>query len=309
MTESSVLNGMPEVISIYADRSVSGETARLLHGIEPLIREAQGKGFQKAYLARETIAAKTGLSHSKIIGKYYETQLEEAGVLLQVSQGKFAVWETEGGGMRGIATGWAMSWANWTPGDIPTVDLVTAPYRVSVDRSRSGLARAMSPVSSVWSKQYRAHRLACALLYHVGYQRVLLTKYQAAEILGKGSLTGWRALRDLGRLHLAKETPEGWWVDLSSLFYNPEDIETSEDALRLAEEHQLIRSTVFRRDRWDLRSHARMCRETLAQALAAGHVVRPDYAAVVGRSFRQALLYVARDVRDNEWTWGRPVEI
>lgn len=298
---------MPQSISIYADRAVSTASARFVHGAVPLIREKLALGHEQAYVAREQIADATGLSASRMLVEHYPRQAAEVGIVARVEHGRFGFHERKDGTTRGIASGWILDEDAYTPADVPEMDLVTEPYRLYVQMSV--VDAAMSPAEATWAKESRAHRLACALLHHAGLNRVWLTPEQAAEILGCRRFTGRRALKDLERLGLARPHEDGWWVDLSPQLYDESALEPHEDLREQAEEHYLLRRSVFTKEGREVRQMAREGRRVLALARERGDVVRPEYAAAVGRSLRQAVLYFARLVRSDPYATGIPFGI
>lgn len=298
---------MPLSISIYADRAVSTASARFIHGIVPLIREKLALGHEQAYIARDQIASATGLNAGHMLVDYYPQQLREVGLVVKVSDGGFGMHERPDGSIRGIASGWIIDDEGYTPADVPELELVTEPFRIHVELR--SVDRCMSPVHWVWAKEQRAHRLACALLHHAGLNRVWLTSSQAGEVLGKGFLTGRRALKDLERLGLAAKHDGGYWVDLSPQLYDETMYEPHEEVRTRTEESHLLRRSVFTREGWETRHLAREGRRVLALARERGDVVRPEYAAAVGRSLRQAVLYFARLLRDDPQATGIPCVI
>lgn len=304
MTESSLTPALPQSISIYADRAVSTQSARFVHGIVPLIREQLAKGFELAYIARERIADATGLNAGHMLVDYYPQQLEEVGIVARVETGRFGLHERKDGTTRGVASGWVIDEDGYTPTDVPVMELVTEPFHVHVQMST--VDTCMSPIHWVWAKEQRAHRLACALLHHAGLNRVWLTSKQAGEILGCNRVTGWKALKDLERIGYAEPHDGGWWVDLSAQLYDETMYEPHEDVQQQAEEHALLRTSVFTKEGREARQTAREARRILALARERGDVVRPEYAAAVGRSLRQAVLYFARLFRDDPYATGIP---
>ena len=304
---SSLAAALPQSISIYADRAVSTQSARFVHGIVPLIREKLAKGFEVAYIAREQIADATHLAAGHMLTDYYPQQLREVGIVARVEHGRFGFHERKDGTTRGIASAWIIDEDGYTPTDVPELDLVTEPYRLHV--RMTVVEQCMSPAEATWAKEERAHRLACALLHHAGLKRVWLTPTQAGEVLGKGRITGFRALRDLERLGLARRHENGWWVDISPQLYDENAMEPHEDLQQQAEDHYLLRRSVFTKEGREVRQTAREARRVLALARERGDVVRPEYAAAVGRSLRQAVLYFARLFRDDPYATGLPCKI
>lgn len=289
---------------IYADRGVSTTTARFVHGITPLILMRLGQGHEQAYISREKIADLTGLGASKILPEVYPKQLAEVGVVHKVSDGQFGLHETRSGALRGIASGWIVDWSGWTPKDLPEVQLVTEPGRFS-DVSWADAEAMLDPTDVTWAKEARAHRLACALTVHGGLNRMWVTAKLAAEILGKGPVTSWRALKDLERLGFADHGDGGWWVDLTLLFaMGKAGAAIHPDLHQRQQDHELLRESVFTKAGWEVRKLAKKALEVLAWARAAKERVNQVWADTGGRSLRAAVLYFMRDRERDPRAWG-----
>lgn len=302
MTTRTVAAGLIPCISIYADHAVTTLVGRFVQGIAPLIGRALAVGHPEAFLSREQIAEATGLCATYVIPSAYPQQLAQAGVVTMSSQGEFALVEREDGSYRGNACGWVMDWDAYTPTAIPELELVTEPYLIDIDHD--AVAAAMAPGAHPWAKETRAHRLAMALLHHADLTRVRLTPQEAAKVLGRSRVTGWRALKDLERLELAAPDGDGWWVDLSVLFYDPAMTYPDPLLAPRSEDAKLLREAVFTTKGWEVVSVARIARETLARLRGLPGLLASPYTAAVGRSMRSSVLLHMREVRDDPYAWG-----
>lgn len=293
MTTYTIPAELATVMSISADRAVSNTTVVFLAGAVPLVQEKLAKGFEEAYISREQLSEATGLAAGHILSETYPKQVEEAGMVLMTERGEFGMVGT-GERWRGKACRYVLNPDEYRPKDIPDLELETAPYTHVLDED--AIRSALSPTFTMWERNWRAYRLATALLHHVGVRKVKLNPKQAAEVLGKGRITGWRALRDLAALKLARPV-EGehntWWVDLTVAFMDPSWHYKDPETVRRTREAKDLRASIFTVQGWGIRSMARTMRDqlpTLPGPVDPGHTRRM-------RSLRSAVIHCMERMR------------
>lgn len=287
-------------LPLYADAVVTTVTARFVHGAHALISErlAHGRSRDEAFIAREELADATGLAPSWVIS-YCERQQEELGLITITTRGSFGRIERPDGSLRGEANGYAL--AEVPDREVERIELATEPYRIDIDHE--AVAPAMLPTDWRWAKNARAHRLAMALLFHAGLERVRLTTYDAAKVLGKSRVTAWRALKDLAALGLAAEDGTGWWVDLSPCFYAPEMSYPAPALEQRKKDHAHLHDAAFTKEGRELASAARIARDTVARLRGLGRAPTA-FSTAIGRSIRQAVLWHLREAGENPGAWG-----
>jgi hypothetical protein len=288
-------------MSISADRSVSTSSLRLAHGMIPAVEEKLAF-HDEAFLPQAVIGECTGLEPTKVLSRYYPKQRKELGIVLLSHRGKFGMVPTKSGDWRGESSRWILDLDAYTPRDIPVMDLETAPYWGDLDHD--AIVPAMKPTSNTWAKEPEAYRLALALLHHGGLAKVKVTPYQAAEILGKSRVTGWRTLRKLEQMGLYRNG----WADLSILFRDATLAYDHPELTKRTKAHQERRWTVFTKEGWEVRDAARQWREMLPRIDAISPVSKV-FAHHVGHPHLEATVRYVREVFSRPDATGQPVRI
>jgi hypothetical protein len=270
---------------------VSTTSVRIVQGLAPRIEQKLSVGDHRieAYINRDEAAECTGLDSTSILSTYYARQLAEVGIVVRTTKGEFGLVETASGTHRGQATGWALDWDAYTPGDIPELELETEEYLVDVDM-QAALA-GLAPTTSDWAKEAEAHRLVLALIHHAGLRRVKLTSALAARVLGKSRITGWRLLKRLEKLGFLVDG----WLDISALLVDATAVMPHPAHEEAVERRRTVHWSVFTREGWDVRQMVRQAEKSYPELAVAG--VLPEYAALFTAkrySFSRTLQYFRR---------------